>query len=67
MADYDDKVWCSATWEGSRRTQLRWSLKLTPMQRLEALQDLAEVSQWLLDARKRHRDTAPDSDGIANR
>lgn len=67
MTDSDDKDWSTATWEGSRRAQLRRSLKLTPMQRLEALEDLTEVSQWLSDAGKRHRDTASEDDGNANR
>lgn len=67
MADYDDKDWRSATWEGSRRAQLRRSLELTPMQRLQALEDLTEVSRWLSDAGERHRDTAPEEDGNASR
>lgn len=67
MADSADKDWLTATWEGSRRAQLRRSLKLTPMQRLQALEDLTEVSQWLSDAGKRHRNTAPYGDGSANR
>lgn len=39
--------WSAATWEGSRRTQIRRSLRLTVRERLEALKDLAETSERL--------------------
>jgi len=67
MTDSDDKAWGSATWEGSRRAQLRRSLKLTPMQRLAVLEDLTEVSQWLSDAGKRQRDTVLADNGSDKR
>ena len=44
--------WENATWEGSRKAQLENSLKLTPKQRFEALEDLTELSNWLTDSKK---------------
>ena len=39
--------WETATWEGSRRAQLRAALALTVRERLQALEDLAELAEWL--------------------
>lgn len=44
MADERNDDWSTATWEGSRRALLRQSLKLTVRQRLEALDELAEIN-----------------------
>jgi len=38
--------WASATWDGSRIAQLKNSLKLTPNQRFEALEDFSKVNDW---------------------
>jgi len=40
-----EKSWDAATWEGSRRAQLRRSLELTVPERLEALDELARTSE----------------------
>jgi hypothetical protein len=39
--------WETATWEGSRRAQLRSALALTVRERLQALEDLAELAERL--------------------
>ena len=39
--------WETATWESSRRAQLRAALALTVRERLQALEDLAELAQRL--------------------
>ncbi len=39
--------WETATWEGSRRAQLRAALTLTVRERLQALEDLAELAERL--------------------
>jgi len=39
--------WETATWEGSRRAQLRAALALTVRERLQALENLAELAQRL--------------------
>lgn len=39
--------WEAATWEGSRRVQLRAALSMTLRQRFEALEELAALAQKL--------------------
>jgi hypothetical protein len=39
--------WETATWEGSRRAQLHAALALTVRERLQALEDLAELAERL--------------------
>lgn len=48
----DSQNWNNASWEGSRIAQLKNSLKLTPKQRFEALEDFSQVSSWLASSRK---------------
>jgi len=47
--------WQNATWEGSRIAQLRNSLKLTPKQRFDALDDFIEVNNWFASSTKSHK------------
>lgn len=42
-----DTGWETATWEGSRRAQLRAALGLTVRERLQALEELAELARRL--------------------
>lgn len=49
MSREPDAGWEAATWEGSRRAQLRFALALTVRERLEALEALAELSRRLSD------------------
>jgi hypothetical protein len=49
MSRDTDTAWETATWEGSRRAQLRAALALTVRERLEALEQLAELSQRLAE------------------
>lgn len=51
MSDRDNPDWENATWEGSRRALLHASLKLTARERFEALEYLAQTSDWLASAR----------------
>lgn len=44
----NERAWEAATWEGSRRAQLRRSLRLSIRERLEALDDLARASEALV-------------------
>jgi len=53
--------WSAATWEGSRRAQIRRNLRLTVRERLEALEDLAETSERLArTAREAPTETVAD-------
>ena len=49
MSREADVGWETATWEGSRRAQLRAALALTVRERLEALEALAGLSQRLAE------------------
>ncbi len=42
-----NQSWEAATWEGSRRMQLRAALAMTLRQRFQALDDLSELAQKL--------------------
>ena len=42
-----DQDWEAATWEGSRRVQLRAALAMTLRQRFQALEELTELAQRL--------------------
>jgi len=42
-----DAGWESTTWEGSRRAQLRAALALTVRERLQAVEELAELARRL--------------------
>ncbi len=44
-----DDAWETATWEGSRRAQLRSALELTVRERLQAAEALAELADRLAD------------------
>ena len=48
----DDIDWSLTTWEGSRREQLRHALSLTLRERLQAVEDMAEVAQRFREMRE---------------
>ncbi|MEX1258957.1 MAG: hypothetical protein WEG36_15280 [Gemmatimonadota bacterium] len=50
-----DHDWVMATWEGSRRAQLRRALRLTVRERLQALEALSEASARLVEAGRQGR------------
>lgn len=47
-----EDAWSQTTWEGNRRAQLRHALSLTLRERLQAVEDMAEVSERLREMRK---------------
>ena len=47
MSDTPQADWSNATWEGSRRAQLRAALSLSVRERLLAMQELGELSEKL--------------------
>ncbi|MEN8205523.1 MAG: hypothetical protein ABFS24_05870 [Pseudomonadota bacterium] len=60
MTNDKNQDWDNATWEGSRKAQLKQSLKLSPKERFEALETLAETSNWLVNApRTYHEEGLP--------
>jgi hypothetical protein len=56
----DQSGWEAGTWEGARRSGLRRALRLSVRERLQALEALAETSEWLVRIRvgERHDDSA---------
>ena len=62
----DTASWETATWEGSRRAQLRRALSLTVRERLQALDGLIELSERLATmphAQRRDTECAPPARG----
>ncbi|OGA51289.1 MAG: hypothetical protein A3F74_07945 [Betaproteobacteria bacterium RIFCSPLOWO2_12_FULL_62_58] len=49
-----DEAWEQTTWEGNRRAQLRHTLTLTLRERLQAVEDMAEVAQRFREMRARN-------------
>lgn len=47
MSEAPQADWSNATWEGSRRAQLRAALALSVRERLLALEELGELSEKL--------------------
>ncbi len=61
MSDAPQADWSNATWEGSRRAQLRAALALSVHERLLAMQELGELSEKL--AKMPRVAVPPDDDG----
>ncbi len=59
MNPHAELGWETATWEGARRARLRAALALTVRERLQALEDLAELSQRLAEMPKTYPQDAP--------
>lgn len=53
MNSIPEDAWEETTWEGNRRAQLRHALELTLRERLQAVEDMAEVAQRFEEMRKR--------------
>jgi hypothetical protein len=61
VTDDTDKIdWSVTTWEGSRRAQLRRSLKLSLRERLQAIDEMAQLAQAFAQARAEGRLRSPD-------
>lgn len=50
-----DALWEETTWDGNRRAQLRRALDLTLRERLQAVEDMAEVAERFRQMRARSR------------
>jgi len=59
-----DDAWNETTWEGNRRAQLRHALSLTLRERLQAVEDMAEIAQRFREMRA--RDSAQNGDTPPN-
>lgn len=47
----DKRSWNNATWEGSRKSQLKAALRLSYKERFQALEDMSNTSEWLANAK----------------
>lgn len=59
-----NELWAETTWEGNRRAQLRRALGLTLRERLQAVEDMAEVAQRFEEMRSRSK--GPEEKEIAD-
>ena len=59
MSRETETDWETATWEGSRRAQLRSALALTVRERLQALENLVELAQRLADMPRKQGGVLP--------
>ena len=48
-----EEAWLDTTWEGNRRAQLRHALSLTLRERLQAVEDMAEIAERFREMRER--------------
>ncbi|PCJ87222.1 MAG: hypothetical protein COA54_06895 [Thiotrichaceae bacterium] len=56
MTDNNKNIdWEQTTWEGSRKAQLRQWLKLTLRERLQAVENMGEISQHFKQMREQGR------------
>lgn len=46
-----EEAWLDTTWEGNRRAQLRHALSLTLRERLQAVEDMAEIAEQFAQMR----------------
>jgi hypothetical protein len=71
----DDIDWSLTTWEGARREQVRRAAALTLRERLQSLEDMAEVAERFRQMRETGRfaathgepDAAPETEAHAAR
>jgi hypothetical protein len=63
----DDRSWEAGSWEGSRRAQLRRSLRLSVRERLEVMESLTETAAGLARAGASNREGRESQPGSAGR
>ena len=61
METESDPAWEAATWEGSRRAQIRAALALSLRERFQALDDLMELSDRLAKMPRKTQSHEPGS------
>ena len=54
ISKISDDAWQATTWEGNRRAQLQRSLKFTLRERLQAVEDMAEIARRFEEMRLRN-------------
>jgi hypothetical protein len=59
MDPIPDEVWEKTTWEGNRREYVRWGLRLTVRERLEALDEMVELARHFAELRAQGKIRSP--------
>ena len=65
MEEIPDELWERTTWEGNRREYVRWALRLTVRERLEALNEMGELARRFLELRAQGKFRSPRNSGDA--
>jgi hypothetical protein len=58
-----DDVWQKTTWEGNRREYVRWGLRLTVQERLQALDEMIELARHFEEMRTQGKFRSPQDGG----
>jgi hypothetical protein len=59
VGEIPDELWETTTWEGNRRQYVRWGLRLTVLERLQALDEMIELAQHFEAMRKAGKFRSP--------
>ena len=60
MNQIPDDAWDETTWEGNRRAQLRLALGFTLRERMQALEDVAEIAERFRQMRETGKSSAAE-------
>jgi len=60
-----DDFWQRTTWEGNRREYVRWGLRLTVRERLQALDEMSELARRFEEMRAKGKFRSPQDRGVA--
>lgn len=58
MNETRDEAWQLCTWEGNRRLQIRHGLSLTLRQRMQAVEEMADLARYFEQLRKEGKFTS---------
>jgi len=58
-----DQLWQRTTWEGNRREYVRWGLRLTVLERLQALDEMIELARHFEEMRAQGKFRSPQESG----
>lgn len=64
MGEIPDELWQKTTWEGNRREYVRWGLRLTVLERLQALDEMLELARHFEEMRAQGKFRTPRGGGV---
>jgi hypothetical protein len=59
MDPIPEELWEKTTWEGARREYVRWGLRLTVRERIQALDEMVELAQRFAELRSHGKMRSP--------